>query len=264
MTDSEAPSTFSPVWNDGTRGLPLSVGGEREVLCSYLDWHRATFELKCSGVPEAKLSERTAAPSGLTLHGLMRHLAAVERWWFRIQFAGSASASRPDEPQVLAGLLGARVVRAEGPLAPGDHRQALLTRSVTTGGPLRAAGHAGRCRRAKLGHRRPVGNSVSLSLSSCGGCAVDRWRVHGPIHRCAERARCGTRRSRSAGACRSVGRRVERYDTESGRCGLPSWRCIGRSASLVPSGRNGAGRPRASASHGGAHRGFAVGRSLNG
>ena len=88
MADPKVPSAFSPVWKNDTRGMPLSVGGEREILCSYLDWHRATFELKCSGVPEAKLSERTVPPSGLTLHGLMRHLAAVERWWFRIQFAG--------------------------------------------------------------------------------------------------------------------------------------------------------------------------------
>ena len=51
MADADVPSAFSPVWKDDSRGMPLSVGGEREVLCSYLDWHRATFELKCSGVP---------------------------------------------------------------------------------------------------------------------------------------------------------------------------------------------------------------------
>lgn len=88
MADSKVPGAFSPVWKEDTRGMPLSIGDEREVLCSYLNWHRVTFELKCSGVRETKLSERTVPPSGLTLHGLLRHLAAVERWWFRIQFAG--------------------------------------------------------------------------------------------------------------------------------------------------------------------------------
>jgi Protein of unknown function (DUF664) len=70
------------------RGQPPLVGDEREILAAYLDWHRRTFELKCAGVPSERLSERTVPPSGLSLHGLARHLAGVERWWFRIQFAG--------------------------------------------------------------------------------------------------------------------------------------------------------------------------------
>lgn len=52
------------------------------------DWHRKTFELKCSGVPLERLSEKGIPPSKLSLHGLLRHLAAAERWWFRQQFAG--------------------------------------------------------------------------------------------------------------------------------------------------------------------------------
>jgi hypothetical protein len=48
----------------------------------------ATFEAKCAGVPSERLSERGVPPSSLSLHGLVRHLAGVERWWFRIQFAG--------------------------------------------------------------------------------------------------------------------------------------------------------------------------------
>jgi hypothetical protein len=64
------------------------VGDDREILTAYLDWHRQTFELKCAGVPPARLSERGVPPSGLSLHGLVRHLAGVERWWFRVQFAG--------------------------------------------------------------------------------------------------------------------------------------------------------------------------------
>jgi Protein of unknown function (DUF664) len=67
---------------------PPYVGDEREILVSYLDFHRATFEAKCTGVPPQRLSERTVPPSSLSLHGLVRHLAGVERWWFRIQFAG--------------------------------------------------------------------------------------------------------------------------------------------------------------------------------
>src|SRR6266542_1194926 len=70
MTDPPVPKHYSPMWSGDTRTTPPALGDERETLSSYLDWHRATFELKCSGVP------------------LERLLAGVERWWFRIQFAG--------------------------------------------------------------------------------------------------------------------------------------------------------------------------------
>ncbi|MDA3629665.1 DinB family protein [Saccharopolyspora sp. WRP15-2] len=84
MADS-TPST-SQRW-DGSRREPDPTGSEIELLRGFLDWHRETLALKCSGVPSDQLSARLIEPSGLTLHGLVRHLAAVERWWFRIQFA---------------------------------------------------------------------------------------------------------------------------------------------------------------------------------
>jgi Protein of unknown function (DUF664) len=84
----DAPKVYSERWAGGNRVDPLYVGTEREILITYLDWHRATFEAKCAGVPSERLSERGVPPSSLSLHGLVRHLAGVERWWFRIQFAG--------------------------------------------------------------------------------------------------------------------------------------------------------------------------------
>ncbi|HXQ76355.1 MAG TPA: DinB family protein [Acidimicrobiales bacterium] len=63
-------------------------GSEREILTAFLDWYRQTFELKCSGVSTGRLSEKGVPPSALSLHGLLRHLAGVERWWLRQQFAG--------------------------------------------------------------------------------------------------------------------------------------------------------------------------------
>lgn len=79
---------YAPVWAGDDRAQPPLVGDERTILTAFLDFQRRTFELKCSGVPAAALSERTVPPSGLSLHGLIRHLAGVERWWFRIQFGG--------------------------------------------------------------------------------------------------------------------------------------------------------------------------------
>lgn len=88
MTVSPVPGGYSPAWTGGARAEPPTVGDEREILSGFLDWHRATFELKCSGIPPERLSERTVPPSSLSLHGMVRHLAGVERWWFRLQFAG--------------------------------------------------------------------------------------------------------------------------------------------------------------------------------
>jgi hypothetical protein len=79
---------YSQRWAADTRDAQPLVGDERAILTAVLDWHRQTFELKCSGVPSQRLSSKSIPPSGLSLHGLVRHLAAVERWWFRLQFAG--------------------------------------------------------------------------------------------------------------------------------------------------------------------------------
>ena len=81
-------ANFSPRWSDGARTRPPNVADERELLVSYLEYYRATVELKCTGVPVERLNERTMPPSTMTLHGLVRHLAGVEQWWFHYQFAG--------------------------------------------------------------------------------------------------------------------------------------------------------------------------------
>ncbi|MBZ4014413.1 DinB family protein [Streptomyces purpurogeneiscleroticus] len=83
------PENLPPVWaGQDERPAPPLVGDEREILTSFLDWHRRTFELKCAGVEPERLSEKSVPPSGLSLHGLIRHLAGVEHWWLRVQFAG--------------------------------------------------------------------------------------------------------------------------------------------------------------------------------
>jgi uncharacterized damage-inducible protein DinB len=46
--------------------------------------------MKCTGLDAEQLKRRSAAPSTLTLHGLVRHMAEVEREWFRMHFAGQA------------------------------------------------------------------------------------------------------------------------------------------------------------------------------
>lgn len=65
-----------------------SLGGERATLVEYLRRQRETLKLKCSGLDAADLARRSVAPSTLSLLGLVRHMAEVERVWFRAGFAG--------------------------------------------------------------------------------------------------------------------------------------------------------------------------------
>ena len=65
------------------------VAGEREMLESWLDFHRDTLLTKCVGLTDEQLRRRTCPPSTLTLLGLVRHMNEVEEGWFG-RFAGDA------------------------------------------------------------------------------------------------------------------------------------------------------------------------------
>jgi hypothetical protein len=62
---------------------PPVTGGEREMLRAFLDFHRGTLALICDGLTDEQLRQASMPPSTLTLLGLVRHMAEVERAWFR-------------------------------------------------------------------------------------------------------------------------------------------------------------------------------------
>src|SRR3954463_3346046 len=64
-----------------------ATGSEKELLEAFLDFQRDTLLLKVSGLDEAAL-RKTHTPSGLSLLGLVKHLAYVERNWFQNRFLG--------------------------------------------------------------------------------------------------------------------------------------------------------------------------------
>ncbi|GAA0353522.1 DinB family protein [Actinoallomurus spadix] len=66
------------------RIAPPTVGGEREMLRAFLDYHRATLAMKCEGLSDDDLRRAAVPSSTLSLLGLVRHMAEVERTWFRI------------------------------------------------------------------------------------------------------------------------------------------------------------------------------------
>ncbi|ATW47433.1 DinB family protein [Streptomyces peucetius] len=65
------------------RPEPSTTAAERDMLEGFLDYHRETLLMKCAGLDDEQLRRAVLAPSGLTLMGLVRHLAEVERYWFR-------------------------------------------------------------------------------------------------------------------------------------------------------------------------------------
>jgi hypothetical protein len=67
---------------DILRSDPDLQAGELVMLGQYLDFHRATLEMKCARLTEDELKRRAVPTSNLTLLGLVRHLTDVEYGWF--------------------------------------------------------------------------------------------------------------------------------------------------------------------------------------
>jgi len=83
-------STSSAVWTAPSfeRRENAPSGAERDSLEHFLDWHRESLLWKCGGLTGEQLASRPLPSTTLSLLGLVRHMALVERWWFRMRFLG--------------------------------------------------------------------------------------------------------------------------------------------------------------------------------
>jgi uncharacterized damage-inducible protein DinB len=70
------------------RARPAQNAGELEMLTGWLEHHRGILVWKCEGLTAEQLRRRAVPPSTLSLLGLVRHMAEVERGWFRAVFLG--------------------------------------------------------------------------------------------------------------------------------------------------------------------------------
>jgi uncharacterized damage-inducible protein DinB len=59
----------------------VSPDGELATLKDYLTNYRLTLRMKCEGLNAEQLARRSVPPSTMSLLGLLRHLAEVERDW---------------------------------------------------------------------------------------------------------------------------------------------------------------------------------------
>jgi len=70
------------------RARPPQNAGELEMLTGWLEHHRGILVWKCEDLTAEQLRQRAVPPSSLSLLGLVRHMAEVERGWFRAVFLG--------------------------------------------------------------------------------------------------------------------------------------------------------------------------------
>ncbi len=75
-------------WDNDPRNTGADLEGERATLIEYLRAYRLTMEMKCADLDAEQLARRSVPPSTMSLLGLIRHMADVERHWFRRVMAG--------------------------------------------------------------------------------------------------------------------------------------------------------------------------------
>jgi len=86
MSPERRADLFLDPVDDPREGGP-TLGDEKATLAEFLRFQRLTLELKCSGLDAEQLARRSVEPSTMSLLGLVRHMAEVERAWFQRRLA---------------------------------------------------------------------------------------------------------------------------------------------------------------------------------
>jgi hypothetical protein len=87
MATTRRADMFIDLEGDPRENAPR-LGDERSVLVECLRSVRLTLEMKCSGLDAEAMARRSVEPSTMSLLGLVRHLAEMERATFRGMMAG--------------------------------------------------------------------------------------------------------------------------------------------------------------------------------
>jgi len=74
--------------DDDPREHGPRLGDERATLVEALRCERLTLEMKCAGLDADAMARRSVEPSTMSLLGIVRHLAEIERATFRVLMAG--------------------------------------------------------------------------------------------------------------------------------------------------------------------------------
>jgi uncharacterized damage-inducible protein DinB len=80
--------------DDDPRDTGVELVDERSTLVDYLRAYRLTLRLKCADLDATQMASRSVPPSTMSLLGLVRHMADVERSWFQRVMAGEHAPRR--------------------------------------------------------------------------------------------------------------------------------------------------------------------------
>ncbi len=75
------PDMWADPQDDPRNSEGVSPDGELATLQDYLTSYRATLRMKCEDLDAEQMARRSVPPSTMSLLGLLRHLAEVERDW---------------------------------------------------------------------------------------------------------------------------------------------------------------------------------------
>jgi len=84
-------TVYADMWldpDDDPRETGVEAVGERDTVLTYLRWYRLTLKMKCADLDAEQMARRSVPPSTMSLLGMVRHMAEVERHWFRRALAG--------------------------------------------------------------------------------------------------------------------------------------------------------------------------------
>jgi hypothetical protein len=155
---------------------------ERTTLLQFLQYQRITLERQAFGLTDAQAADASAAPSMLTITGLIRHMTDVERNWFRRCFDGQTieplyyDDARPDgDLEVDAGMsLADTIVVWRAEIALCDQ----IVSRVTDMGQLSAG-------RSRMGYqpnmRWVLVHMIEEYARHCGHADLIRERIDGAI-----------------------------------------------------------------------------------
>lgn len=102
---------------DDPREEGAEMRDERTTLAEFLRVYRLTLQMKCDDLDPVQLASRSVPPSTMSLLGILRHMADVERYWFRQVMAGEqlprSDRAGEDRDDVWNGAVADPVVVAE-------------------------------------------------------------------------------------------------------------------------------------------------------
>ncbi|MGW7053987.1 mycothiol transferase [Streptomyces sp. NPDC054887] len=157
------------------------VGDERSMLAAVPDARRATLELKCAG-PGTEPARRSVSPSSLSPLGLVRHLADVERRWFRAVLAGQDAELRFSSADASEGDFDGAgpVPGASRPHGRPGGTRSRAARAFVAGAPhLDVEGHDGR--RGRVCLRRVLVHMIEEYARPNGHADLIRERIDGAV-----------------------------------------------------------------------------------